>query len=231
MTEIIDPIRCMREEKLDDDGFDIQEHINILLERKNKERWERTKNIYHPSSIRGCKRALYYDRVGLEPKQRIPADLRLLFDMGHSIHDMLQSLIAQGGEEFSSEDRAVFEPLHLGGSCDGVFRARDWILEIKTVGESVFRSLVKPKEDHLWQIHCYMWAFDIPRCQLLYVNRASGRMRNFKVSFSNEVWEKVTDVIQLVEGYVEQENPPPKEPNRYMCGTCKFFYECKPDFN
>ena len=145
-------------------------------------------------------------------------------------NDMIQEYLSQM-DGFESEVRVEFPDLHLYGHCDGVFREQDWVLEIKTVGESVYRTLVKPKVEHIWQVHCYMFALDIPRTQLFYVNRASGAMRLFKIEFSNDIWEEVSGAIGYVEAHVEKNEPPPREINSWACRSCKFYHECKPDLS
>jgi len=225
------PVRCFREEQPKNDrNFNIAQEFDYLLEMENAKPWTRKIGHYHPSSIRGCKRAMYYDRIGSEPKPRIHADLRMLFDMGHALHGMVQEYLAQI-EGFEPEVAIEFEPLNLYGHCDGVFRIQDWVLEIKTVGESVYRTLVQPKTDHIWQIHCYMFALDIPRTQLLYVNRATGATRLFKVEFSNDIWDQIVSIINYVEEFVKKETPPPQEISKWTCRSCKFYHICEPTFD
>jgi len=227
------PERCLREEAPEwDKSFDVINALDTLHEEMNKEEWSRKTNVYHPSSLNpgACKRAVWYDRTGEEPESRIPADLRMLFDMGHALHDMIQSKLEKKFDDFKSEVPVNFEDLHIAGHCDGVFYDKEWVLEIKTVGESVYRNLTKPKVDHIYQIHAYMFALDIPRCQLLYVNRATGSMRLFKIKFENSVWEDVLDVIKHVEGHIEKGTEPPREPDKWVCRTCKFAHVCNPEF-
>ena len=223
------PERCFREEEIKHhEEFNISEDIQILLDNKNNVPWTRKTNKYHPSAIKGCKRALYYDRIGLAPKACITPDKRILFDLGHAVHGYVEKLLTEF-PGFQSEVPVSFEPLHIYGHCDGVFRNEDWVLEIKSIGGASFSTLVRPKIEHIWQVHCYMFALDIPRCQVLYVNRSSGAMRTFKVKFSNDIWDQITAVIREVEGAIERKEPPEKEVNFFHCSICKFRYECNPD--
>ena len=205
------PIRCLRGEDIKTNiNFNVAKEFEYLLEQENEKPWSRRVGHYHPSSVKGCKRAMYYDRISAEPVPRVGADLRMIFDMGHALHGMIQGYL-NNYDGFEEEVTCEFPDLHLYGHCDGVFRKEDWVLEIKTVGESVYRTLVQPKIEHIWQIHCYMFCLDIPRTQLLYVNRATGAQRLFKIAFSNEIWEEVAAVLGYVESCVEKEDPPPQE--------------------
>ena len=222
-----EPIRCIQGNIATPSDFNVLDELEFLLEKQNKETWSRKVGVYHPSAITGCPRALYYDRIGTEPKQCIPKYLRMLFDMGHAIHDVIQNRL-KNIPGFEAEVVAYYEPLNLFGHCDGIFRDEDWVLEIKTVGDSVFKNLVKPKPDHIAQAHCYMWALDIPRCQMLYVHRSTGKLRMFPVFFSDSVWERVVRTIKHIDRCVDEGTPPSKEINSYICKTCKFKHECKP---
>ena len=223
------PERCLREERPEHyKEFNISLDIQTLLEEKNNVPWTRQTKKYHPSSIKGCKRSLYYDRIGTSPKACVTPDKRILFDLGHAVHGYVENLLAKF-PDFESEVPVSFEPLNIHGHCDGVFRNEDWVLEVKSIGDASFSTLVRPKIEHVWQIHCYMFALDIPRCQLLYVNRSNGSMRLFRVYFDNDIWDQITAVIREVEECVSNKTPPAKEINYFHCSICKFRYTCEPD--
>ena len=228
------PERCLREQAPPEDpDFDVKQELERIHEEENKKPWDRTLHAYHPSSLSpsACKRSIWYDRTGEQPISRIPADLRMLFDMGHALHDMIQDKLQKSFPDFTSEVPVSFDDLHISGHCDGVFKDKEWVLEIKTVGESVYRNLIRPKEEHVYQIHAYMFALDIPRCQLLYVNRATGAMRLFRVKFDNSIWENIKDIIRFVEDSVKTGTAPAREVNKWICRTCKFYHVCKPDLS
>ncbi|MBP72880.1 MAG: hypothetical protein CMA70_04770 [Euryarchaeota archaeon] len=210
-----------------DPHFNVLEEINKTLLDQNKRPWRRRKSAYHPSAMSGCKRAIYYDRVGEEPKQNIQAPLRMLFGLGHAIHDFIQGLLRED-ENFKAEVVAKYDALNIYGSCDGVWSNKGWLLEIKTIGDSSFRTLVKPKKEHIRQAHCYMKALDIPRTQLLYVNRDTGQMRLFRTHFDEDVWGWIEDVIEFVENHIKNKTAPPKEESYFYCRSCKFAHVCKP---
>jgi CRISPR/Cas system-associated exonuclease Cas4 (RecB family) len=231
------PHRCLREEKLPENDFNISYEWERILEEENKKPWTRKTEADHPSSLgmcagsNGCRRAIYYDRIGTPPKEQVPAHMRMIFSMGHALHDMVQAKIEDDFDDFKAEVKSEFPALKLYGHCDGIFAERDWILEIKTCSNDVFRKTVRPKKEHVWQVHCYMFCHDIPRCQLMYVNRANGSTRTFQVEFENDVWDRIVEIIEYVESFVEKGEPPPQEPSWFSCNSCKFNYTCNPDLD
>lgn len=204
------------------DMFDVVgEYTQSLLDEQALP-WSRKLGVYHPSSIRGCRRALYYDRIGLVPHPRFTLNNLALFDIGHALHNHIQAKLLLRNPDAIIEREAVSEALHIAGSCDMHFVRKDWLLEIKTVGSATFKGLVGPTLDAVYQITCYMWMLDVPRAQLLYVNRDNGVRRLFKVRFDMAIFNKITDIIMYVEEFVEARVPPEREPNVgwgcYSCG-------------
>ena len=225
------PIRCLRgEEPENDREFDVTKVFRESVLSENDKPWTRKKSCYHPSALSGCKRAIYYDRIGIEPKSCWNFETLMFFDLGHALHDMVQKRLMDAIPGFQPEVTVDFKELNIYGHCDGVFAEQDWVLEIKTIGSSGFGSLIRPKKDHVMQMHCYMAGLDIPRAQLVYVNRDNGMLRKFDVFFDDEVWAKCVAVISTVEEAIEANEPPPKELNKWVCRTCKFKHECQPEF-
>lgn len=223
------PERCINEDYPEEHSeFSVTELLDSIL-RKEGVRQRIPSGNFSPSSMAGCKRKLWYYRMKYELRESIQPKERMLFDIGHAIHDMTQSKFKDNVEGFECEDRTKDSIFQLSGYTDGVFRVEDWVLEIKTIGDASFGKLVKPKKEHLWQAYCYMWCWDIPRAQILYINRNNGLRRAFRVWFQNEVWDEIVEVIHEVNGYVEREEAPPPEPNMFNCRTCGFYYICQPN--
>ena len=221
--------RCLRE--VNPAGhrfFDVDERLNQIFWEELRGPWTRTVGVYHPSSLNParCKRELYHDRIGTQPQPSHRTFMQAIFDEGHGTHNVLQARLSGGHVGFTPECRVTIPDLHISGDTDGLFRVEDWLLEIKTMGDSTFSTAVKPKVDHLWQVHIYMFGMDVPRTQLLYVNRNNGRRRNFKVLFSVDIWEQVLALVAELEGMVERQEEPPMIDDAYTCGSCKFQYHC-----
>ena len=63
------PTRCLRGEDPENGrDFDVVDLFQKAVMAENEREWSRKTECYHPSAIGGCKRALYYDRIGGEPK-------------------------------------------------------------------------------------------------------------------------------------------------------------------
>jgi len=209
------------------DEFDVNEELERALTAENNKPWDRRMGVYHPSSLGKCKRNLYYDRTGVQPIRCNTIDQQVIFQMGHATHWWVQNLFKGFSKDFEDEVVARNDELGIGGSCDGVFTAKGWILEIKSIGDSSFSSLVRPIPEHVEQVHAYMVALRIPRAQLLYVNRNNGSRQRFRIFFSDKIWSKVLADIEEVEQAIENEQPPERKVD-FFCRSCKFSYVCQP---
>lgn len=223
------PTRCLGSVVLPDDRFSVQEELELLLSRSARAPNDRKTHVYHPSAIGGpCKRVLYYQRIGAPETRVHSTTTEFLFKQGHAIHDIVQDLF-ENIDDFISEVTVFNEALHLYGNADGLFLKRQWLLEVKTIGEASYRTLVRPQKRHLIQAHCYMYCLDIPRIQFLYINRNNLATRMFRVQFNPALWEEtILPVLQEVEALVQAGTPPPEAGSRYECSRCQFQHVCEP---
>lgn len=208
-------------------GFSVLNVLDSLALAEKTKPWTRRLFVYHPSALKGCKRALYYDRIGLPPEDNFRPETHALFNLGHALHEMLQAQLAKW-PGFIAEGQADYEPLFISGNFDGVFPEEDWLLEIKTVGHASYTRLTKPPHAHMLQAHCYMMATGVRRIQMLYLDRDVGTRKLYRVLFNEAVWQEVVDIINSVEPFVQRREPPAHEPVPRVCRECKFFNACKP---
>ena len=210
-----------------DANLDVSTEIDIFHNNEAKN-YDRSTGVYHPSGLTesACHRELYYDRIGADPVRSNYVSELKLFALGHYIHDGIQAALLKIFPDFKSEVRVSLPSLHIEGSADGT--TRDWVIELKTVGDATFKTLVRPKKDHVWQVHSYMSALGLARAQLLYINRNTGDTRNFRIKFQPEIWAKIEALIQTIEDAVAAGEPPIGVDKPYTCRGCKFLRICEP---
>ena len=169
-------------------SFDVNSFYERQLRAINKKPWDRHMGVYHPSSLGSpCDRALYYDRIGVQPVPCVRIELMAIFELGHALHERIQMRLHGGSKRFQSEVKVNIPLVHLAGSCDGVFEEEGWILEIKGISKDGFSRLTRPHPEHILQVTSYMVGLGLPRAQILYVNRDSGARRMFTSTSSNGI--------------------------------------------
>lgn len=185
----------------------------------------------HPSSISRCLRCVYYELMDAPALIADEPDERKLPEVGSAIHGMIQAWIADAvpAEAFTAESKMRFAAYRLSFRCDGIFTLKDWLFEIKTVSDSAYKSMQAPRSSDLGQIHCYMYALDIPRTILLYVNRNTGAMKEYKVYFTPKVWQRVLTTLASVFDHRDKGTKPPRPKSTYECRRCKYRPHCTTD--
>lgn len=229
MSEIWSPLRCLTGATLPPSDMRVDEELKFLLEKQAKFDQGRKTKVYHPSAVGGpCRRVLYYQRIGAKEYRTHWARDEFMFAQGHAIHDIAQKAFNRV-EEFVSEVTLSNEDLGLYGHCDGIFTKSQWVLEIKTIGDASYTTLLRPLKGHIAQAHCYMYCLDIPRIQFLYINRNTLETRCFRVQFDLEVWKPIEAKLRKTEAEVLAGIETPREGAKYECGRCAFALVCRPE--
>jgi hypothetical protein len=181
---------------------------------------------FRPSMIGGCKRSNYffYMQQKAQPQRHDPKMHRVL-KIGSKYHEMIQEELGQSLDIYFVPESPVWDQqLAVRGHTDGILIARDlsvkWPLEIKTISPDGYKTLTKPKPEHLWQSHiysalhgCFNWI------DVLYINKGNQSTRCFRVPFSQEVWQDIKNWLTMMHHYVDRHEVPRFQKE-----------ECKPDF-
>ena len=228
-----------------DDIFDLE---NAYVESvAAKERDDRSGH-FHPSAVGMCARRNVYEFNAAPAIPTIDPDDLEIFDMGHAVHDIVQGKMAKLGTagsdieyEFAAEvpydeetDR-LYKEYGIGGTCDGV--ARIWlpgaweqrgIVEIKSMKDTLFEKLRKPKEDHLMQTHLYAYRFNCPVMWIWYYNKNTSRRRVFPMVFDMDIFEEALRRFNDMRLHVDAGTLPERDESWWMCPRCAYRDICKP---
>jgi hypothetical protein len=206
----------------------------------------------HASEVHGCKRKIVYSLLAYPPKENLAKGWRQRFQVGHAVHDMLQTDFenmakASGGLlEFqrealvTPETNALAQKWFVNSACDGIFTEYDcpggdpvlrYGLEIKTEAMDGFDKLKAPKESHIWQAHVYMACLDLPAFWFLYMNKnnqnTTGSEGEFFVLWDPKVWATLEARFAECHDFAERFVFPEREESM-LCQFCGFSYTCQP---
>ena len=117
------------------------------------------------------------------------------------------------------------------GSYDGevLYGAKWRIWEGKSKDVFAFEHLVEPDPRHVFQTNVYLWGKGWDEGVICYINKNSGRMKEFLVKFDPEVPVKIRASIKEIEDALESgELPmgPCASPNEKRAKECAFRKEC-----
>lgn len=149
---------------------------------------------YHPSGdCLKCQRLLYMERDETVPvmEEQIGARTQAIFKIGSSTHAMIQAWLEAMGKLpgypscLGSEVRLDDPRYNIGGYIDSevVFpsETEPTVVEIKTINSYQFSVLKAPKQAHKLQVGCYMLATGLSASIVLYWNKDTQEMKEFRV--------------------------------------------------
>jgi len=199
-----------------------------------KTHYPRSVGTIHASAAHYCRTRLYYDVVAEEaPIDSFPIGTHITFQIGHAIHDYVQSTLSRAflDDEFEEEVKVDLpEAFVFGSSADGLFKTEDYraVLEIKSIG-SEFENLVKPKKSHLVQaMGIYATALDAPFVVFLYVSKKWPHpIKQFVVPYDKKVYEnwKRTKLKFVEQGLIDGK-PPIADSAASECNDCRYAHIC-----
>ena len=201
----------------------------------------------HPSAVaHPCLLKIYNEMTGVEAQQKIDAKLQLIFDLGHAVHDMLQSYGKQGAwgpvyddeVRLSKELQDLSEELMLEGHADAenimtidhpdspVIYEVGLVHEYKTINTNGFEKLTRPKPEHKMQAMIYSAALNRPVVVYLYFNKNDSSLADFPVAFELDLWVNIEGKIRLLKHHFDTKTPPPAATG-YHCQQCAYMHSCE----
>lgn len=202
----------------------------------------------HATELNTCLRQVVYTIFNTPKQAKIDAMWRKKFEVGHAIHNMIQSHFkmmadaSNGRMTFDSEVRCQETPLGrelcLCSSCDGIFTF--WengspilrvSLEIKSKSPEEYKKLKKPEQKHVEQSHLYMACLDVPLTWVLYWDKGSEHytpsLSPYLIRFDPSIWARLLDRAHTALDFANDGKLPDPEPC-FECKWCPYAYTCNP---
>ncbi len=207
-----------------------------------------------PSSMYGCERMIFFQRVHGGSVNGEQDDVPLIeicqsgtdrhLDIQHIVELMegvecldLEEVVKEanqkgikteflGWNEDHTEARCKNDELSIYFQPDGVIRfmGKEVILEVKTESTYQFSNRYEPKEDHKWQATSYGMGLGIDWVLFLYEDRNFCKKKAYLWKIPDEMKEKVRAKIHTVNTACKTGIPPEK--NEDKCTYCKYKNEC-----
>jgi len=199
--------------------------------------------VVHPSEATGCPLRLAFALRGIprKPPDIINPKLILTFEIGHSIHRLLQRRygMLEKDIEFTPEvpigpeTSEIAERLCITGHCDGIFKHKKTGfrlgLEIKSISGKGFSALSSISDRYKGQATVYMACLSLPYMMFLYVDKNSSLLEPIIYDFEPERWDNIRAKIEDVTAKVLAGHPVSKIPDRMVCrNMCNFYWYCRP---
>lgn len=191
-----------------------------------------------PSSMYGCERMLFFQRVHGGSQNGEQSEVNLIeicqsgtdrhLDIQHIVERMegvecldLEEMVKEaqakgiktefvGWNEDHTEGRCKNDELSIYFQPDGVirFNGKDVILEIKTESTYQFSNRYEPKADHKWQATCYGMGLGIDYILFFYEDRNFCKKKPYLWKITDEMKQAVLNKIRTVNNACKTGIPP-----------------------
>ena len=236
-----------------EDAF-LKEYEEAVKRKELRERQVAPSDYIRPSSMYGCERMIFFQRVHSGSLNGEQSEVNLIeicqsgtdrhLDIQHIVERMegvecldLEEMVKEaqakgiktefvGWNEDHTEGRCKNDELSIYFQPDGVLRykGKDIIFEIKTESTYQFNNRYEPKEDHKWQATCYGMGLGIDYVLFFYEDRNFCRKKAYLWKITEEMKEAVLNKIRTVNEGIKTGIPPVK--NDSKCTYCKYKNEC-----
>lgn len=180
-------------------------HTAVLLTRPER---DRTRS-FSASGAGGCLRARIFSWLDA-PAKKHSEDTMAIFLNGHWVHMRHQVVGLSAGYLISAEVPVYRPDLNLVGTMDAL-AVDDIPVEYKSINQNGYSRVASygVDENHLEQTHSYMLAGDYDSFRVVYENKNTNYLKEFKVHRDESIITKVrTDLIQLNESIHDETLPP-----------------------
>jgi CRISPR/Cas system-associated exonuclease Cas4 (RecB family) len=154
--------------------------------------------VLHPSAVGMCARRGVYELLGYDTQDKYPANLLEIFEIGHKVHDIIQTRLredvpkALGAlradlrtwdvKEYSFREEVTYDPetdemfknYRIGGTCDGILEVsgEGWsqrgVVEIKSISKGGFEKLTTTSAKSDHLMQAHLYAYRFD-CPIIWV--------------------------------------------------------------
>lgn len=193
----------------------------------------------HPSALASClrKAAMEFENIP-RLNTNIPPNVTRAARVGKILHGMIQRSFARTAKRSGifkyraevrlTRDMPDVERLCLAGSGDSVLEYGNWRIghEIKSLNESDFANISKPRESDLLQASVYQHCLQLDAMWFIFISRRSYEERHDVVKIPNTYWDAMRRRATTVLSHKMAGNMPPGTDDSYSCGACSYAPAC-----
>lgn len=176
--------------------------------------YDREVGVYHASTLGNCVRRNYFDFVR-DPD--VDESAYPHFTIGNVLEEVFEDALKERhGWRYVKNALPIRIPMDdyvIVGETDPVVMDHNGdierLWEVKTTGNLKYVR-DEPKQEHLYQVHSYMFALDIidDRCSIVYINKYNLETVTHTVQFDHEIWNDIVRRCERLHEALVNEDPP-----------------------
>ncbi len=176
-----------------------------------------------------CNRAIFFKFKNAPRKKLEPRILRI-FDHGEQFHRNIFNILYRLKIGVTTEIPIPAQEI-VSGRADAILciKNENYVLDIKSINSSVFKSMTGPKEENYYQIQLYLHFFQIKKGIILYIDKDQQEFKEFIVEYNPEICQRLLDNFKVIQKKIESNTVPlvlPDYPKNWQCSYCQFREIC-----
>jgi len=177
-----------------------------------------------------CPRAVFF-KFKNAPREPIDARIMRIFEHGENIHRSIFNILYRLRLGVVTEIPIPSQEI-ISGRADAILCVgnQNYVLDIKSMNSMIFRKLLAPKEENVYQIQLYLHFFNIKKGILLYIDKDRQEMKEFFVDYDEALCKSLLDKFYALKDQVEKNILPARledYPRNWQCNYCQFKDVCK----
>jgi len=177
-----------------------------------------------------CPRAVFF-RFKNVPRTAVEARIMRIFEHGEHIHRNIFNILYRLRIGVTTEIPIPSQEI-ISGRADAILCIdnENYVLDIKSMNSMIFRKLLQPKEENVYQIQLYLHYFGIKKGILLYIDKDQQEIKEFFVDYDETLCKSLLDKFYLLKEKVEANIIPERLKDyrkNWQCNYCQFKDICK----
>ena len=177
-----------------------------------------------------CPRAVFF-RFKNAPRAAVDARIMRIFEHGEHIHRNIFNVLYRLRIGVTTEIPIPPQEI-ISGRADAILCVdnENYVLDIKSMNSMIFRKLLKPKEENIYQIQLYLHYFNIKKGILLYIDKDQQEIKEFFVDYDEALCKSLLDKFYALKKQVEIDMVPERlidYPKNWQCNYCQFKDICR----
>lgn len=210
----------------------LKEFINQFYSDRIKDQRARGDHFYITDAGK-CPRQIFF-KFKKAPRAEMEPRIMRIFDVGDYTHMRLMSVLFSLGIVRAAEVKIPPQEI-ISGRADaiiGLEGGKPYVVDFKSISSYGFKSLEKPKPEHVKQIQLYLHYFKVPQGILLYENKNSQELKEFQITYDPALVEKLLEDFKTLKEQIGKDTIPLIPPElkdwpKWPCQYCEYKELCQ----
>lgn len=176
-----------------------------------------------------CNRAIFF-KFKNAPRKKIDPRLLRIYDHGDQLHRNIFSILYRLKIGVATEVTIPAQEI-ISGRADAILtiNSENYVLDIKSINSSIFKTLTTPKEENYYQIQLYLYFFQIKKGIILYIDKDQQEIKEFIIEYNPEICQRLLDNFKILQEKISSNIVPSvldNYPSNWQCNYCQFREIC-----